>query len=150
MRVACELKIEEATDRTQLITDILSGLNLNHRRTCTSKQLSGGERKRLSIALEMVANPTIFFLDEPSSGLDEVTAFQTVQMLRDLAKQGRTVVCTIHQPSAKIFQLFDHIFVLAKGQCVYQGSPEALVPYLSRLQLQCPLHYNPADYSRLT
>lgn len=96
--------------------------------------------------MELVANPTIFFLDEPTSGLDEVTAAQCIRLLKNLAKQGKTVVCTIHQPSATIFSLFDQIFVLAKGQCVYQGGPKVMVPFLSHINLNCPLHYSPSDY----
>lgn len=80
------------------------------------------------------------------SGLDEVTAAQCVRLLKNLAKQNRTVVCTIHQPSATTFALFDHIFVLARGQCVYQGGPSVLVPFLNKLNLRCPVHYNPSDY----
>lgn len=152
MDIACELKCEENdVDRARLIADILTGLNLNHRRGSTSKQLSGGERKRLSIGLEMVANPSIFFLDEPTTGLDEVTAAQCVKLLRDMAHQSnRTVVCTIHQPSSAMFKLFDSIYVLAKGRCVYQGSPDALVDYLSLIDAQCPVNYNPADYSKIS
>lgn len=106
MGIACELKIEDSSvDRDGLIADILNGLNLNHRRGNTSNQLSGGERKRLSIGLEMVCNPSIFFLDEPTSGLDEVTAAQCIRLLRDLARKNHTVVCTIHQPSASIFKV---------------------------------------------
>lgn len=131
-----------------IIEEILNSLNLSHRRNETASTLSGGEKKRLSIALELVANPTIFFLDEPTSGLDEVTAAQCIRLLRDLAKEGRTVVCTIHQPSAAIFSLFDQIYVLAQGQCVYQGAPQALVPLLSYIKLDCPSHYNPSDYSK--
>lgn len=150
MEIACELKCEESdVDRHRLITDILTGLNLNHRRGNTSKQLSGGERKRLSIGLEMVSNPSIFFLDEPTTGLDEVTAAQCVSLLRDMAHQNnRTVVCTIHQPSSAMFKLFDSIYVLAKGRCVFQGSPDALVAYLEFINAKCPVNYNPADYSK--
>lgn len=79
-------------------------------------------------------------------GLDEVTAAQCIRLLRNLAKQNRTVVCTIHQPSATTFALFDHIFVLARGQCVFQGGPSVLVPFLNKLTLRCPTHYNPSDY----
>lgn len=79
-------------------------------------------------------------------GLDEVTAVQCIRLLRNLAKQNRTIVCTIHQPSATTFALFDHIFVLARGQCVYQGGPNVLVPFLNKLNLRCPTHYNPSDY----
>lgn len=149
MEIACELKCEEVdVDKTQMITDILGGLNLNHRRGLTSKQLSGGERKRLSIGLEMVANPSIFFLDEPTTGLDEVTAAQSIKLLRDMAHQNhRAVVCTIHQPSSAMFKLFDQIYVLAKGRCVFQGSPDALVDYVGLINATCPVNYNPADYS---
>ncbi|XP_053684808.1 ATP-binding cassette subfamily G member 4 [Sabethes cyaneus] len=146
MHIACQLKIKGKSNYDEIITQVLSDLNLNHRRNITADKLSGGERKRLSIALEMVANPSIFFLDEPTSGLDEVTAATCVRLFRDLAKQGRTVVCTIHQPSASIFALFDHIYVIARGQCVFQGSPKAVVPFLSHMHIECPRHYNPADF----
>lgn len=75
-----------------------------------------------------------------------MTAAQCIRLLKNLAKQNRTVVCTIHQPSATTFALFDHIFVLARGQCVFQGGPNVLVPFLNRLNLRCPTHYNPSDY----
>lgn len=146
MQMACSLKLKPGVDHEPVINEIFRNLNLNHRRSNYAKQLSGGERRRLSIALELVANPTIFYLDEPTSGLDEVTAAQCVRLLKNLAKQNRTVVCTIHQPSATTFALFDHIFVLARGQCVFQGGPNVLVPFLNRLNLRCPTHYNPSDY----
>lgn len=146
MHVACALKVTSRKSHEVLITEILENLNLNHRRNATAECLSGGERKRLSIALESVANPTIFFLDEPTSGLDEVTASQCIQLLKNLAKSGRTVVCTIHQPSATIFKNFDHIYVLAKGHCVYQGEPKAIIPFLTSIHLDCPKTYSPSDY----
>lgn len=146
MQMACNLKLKQGIDHELVISDILRNLNLSHRRHNFANQLSGGERRRLSIALELVANPTVFYLDEPTSGLDEVTAAQCIRLLKNLAKQNRTVVCTIHQPSATTFALFDHIFVLARGQCVFQGGPNVLVPFLSRLSLRCPTHYNPSDY----
>lgn len=146
MQMACNLKLKPGIDHEPVINEILRNLNLNHRRRNFANQLSGGERRRLSIALELVANPTIFFLDEPTSGLDEVTAAQCVRLLKNLAKENRTVIVTIHQPSATTFALFDQIFVLARGQCVFQGGPNVLVPFLSRLNLKCPTHYNPSDY----
>lgn len=150
MNLACDLKLkrDRLNNKQQLIKDILENLNLYHRRNVKANKLSGGERKRLSVALELVANPKIFFLDEPTSGLDEVTAAQCIRLLSVLAKQGHTVVCTIHQPSATIFNYFDNVFVLAKGTCVYQGSPRALVPYLRHAQKECPKHYSPSDYSK--
>lgn len=146
MQMACNLKLKSGILHEPIVNDILGNLNLSHRRHNRATELSGGERRRLSIALELVANPTIFYLDEPTSGLDEVTAAQCVRLLKNLAKQGKTVVCTIHQPSAATFALFDQIFVLARGRCVYQGGPSMLVPFLSKFHLQCPTHYNPSDY----
>ncbi|XP_058985482.1 ATP-binding cassette sub-family G member 1 [Musca domestica] len=148
MNLACDLKLKRShqQNKTELIAEILDSLNLNHRRNVNANDLSGGERKRLSVALELVANPKIFFLDEPTSGLDEVTAAQCIRLLRSLAQRGHTVVCTIHQPSATIFNYFDNVYVLAKGKCVYQGSPRALVSYLSHADKKCPKHYSPPDY----
>lgn len=146
MTVACRLKLKPGTAHEPIISEILTKLNLNHRRSQYASDLSGGEKRRLSIALELVANPSIFFLDEPTSGLDEVNAAQCVRLLKSLASQGKTVVCTIHQPSAGTFALFDQVFVLARGQCVYQGAPGQLVPYLSYMRLDCPTHYSPCDY----
>lgn len=146
MTVACNLKLKSGIAHEPIITEILTNLNLNHRRRNHAADLSGGEKRRLSIALELVANPAIFFLDEPTSGLDEVNAAQCVRLLKNLASQGKTVVCTIHQPSATTFALFDQVFVLAKGQCVYQGGPADLVPFLSYVHMDCPTHYSPADY----
>lgn len=148
MNLACDLKLKNRQGHRELITEILENLHLNHRRNVTANNLSGGERKRLSIALELVANPNIFFLDEPTSGLDEVTAAQCIRLLSRLASQGRTIVCTIHQPSATIFNYFDNIFVLAKGQCVYQGTPSAIIPFLGHINLSCPMYYSPSDYSK--
>ncbi|KAL7012314.1 hypothetical protein ACKWTF_014763 [Chironomus riparius] len=152
MMMACRLKLKHSSiengfdDYRARIDEILAGLNLTHRKESTSKTLSGGERKRLSIALELVTNPQIMFLDEPTSGLDEVTASACIRLLRDLAHKDRTIICTIHQPSAAMFDLFDNIYLLAQGQCVYSGSPKVLIPFLLSRNYTCPKYNNPADY----
>ncbi|EDW19319.1 ATP-binding cassette sub-family G member 1 [Drosophila mojavensis] len=146
MNLSCDLKLKQRHKKEEMLTEILKNLNLNHRRNVTAEKLSGGERKRLSIALELVDNPNIFFLDEPTSGLDEVTAAQCIRLLKAMAQEGRTIVCTIHQPSATIYNYFDSIYVLAKGQCVFQGTPQATIPFLRLAQIDCPRHYSPSDY----
>lgn len=69
-----------------------------------------------------------------------------MQLLQRVAHGGRTIVCTIHTPSAKIFDMFDHIYVVADGQCAYQGHGSHIVPFLQQLDLVCPMRYNPADF----
>lgn len=118
-------------------------------RDVKTERLSGGQQKRLSIALELMSNPPVFFLDEPTSGLDDVNAKNTIRLMRRLAEEGRTVVCTMHQPSASMLRLFHRIYVVAKGQCVFQGRPESIVPFLAKHGYECPTSYNPADYSML-
>lgn len=65
-----------------------------------------------------------------------------------LAQGGRTVICSIHTPSAKLFAMFDHVYVVAAGQCVFQGSGADIVPFLYTMGIQCPTHYNPADFGK--
>lgn len=83
------------------------------------------------------------------SGLDIVAIKQCVTLLVDLAKQGRTVVCTIHQPSSSLFHMFDHVYMLARGSCIYNGSPRQLVPFLSQIGQVCKPTHNPADFGTL-
>lgn len=90
--------------------------------------ISGGEKKRLSIALEILTKPTLLFLDEPTSGLDSASAFFVVQALRSVARDGRrTVVSSIHQPSNEVFALFDDLFLLSGGETVFFGEAKLAI-----------------------
>lgn len=115
---------------------------LNHQ----IRNLSGGEQKRLTIALELVDNPLVLFLDEPTTGLDSSSSTQCIQLLEKLAQEGKTIICTIHTPSALLFEMFDHVYALADGCCIYQGSSVNLVPFLKELGLACPESYTPSDF----
>ncbi|KAJ8688399.1 hypothetical protein QAD02_024194 [Eretmocerus hayati] len=149
MRVAADLKLGTNIpkyEKETIIEEILSTLGLYEHMSTLAGRLSGGQRKRLSIALELVNNPTVLFLDEPTTGLDSSSCMQVCNLLKMLSRQGKTIICTIHQPSATMFQLFDQVYVLAKGECLYQGATSNLLPYLESLKLPCPMYHNPADY----
>eukprot|EP00163_Fabomonas_tropica_P020214 TRINITY_DN3560_c0_g1_i4.p1 TRINITY_DN3560_c0_g1~~TRINITY_DN3560_c0_g1_i4.p1 ORF type:complete len:659 (+),score=111.51 TRINITY_DN3560_c0_g1_i4:69-2045(+) len=110
------------------------------------KGVSGGERKRAAIGVELITQPSVLFLDEPTSGLDSYTAVQVVDLLRDLASNGRTVCCTIHQPSSQLFAKFDNLCLVANGRIAYYGPAVDAVSYFSGIGFPCPTYSNPADY----
>jgi ABC-type multidrug transport system ATPase subunit len=108
--------------------------------------ISGGEKKRTSIGVELLINPSIIFLDEPTTGLDSTTALNVIRFLNKLAKSGRTVVSTIHQPSSEIFAEFDRLIIMVQGHIVYQGNSKQSVNYFKSIGFPIPLHSNPTDY----
>jgi ABC-type multidrug transport system ATPase subunit len=110
------------------------------------KGISGGERKRLAIAVELLTEPSVLFLDEPTSGLDAKTALNVIETVNKIAKAGRTVILTIHQPRSDIYQLFDQLLLLAKGRVAYMGSAKDAPAYFASTGFPCPVDFNPAEY----
>ncbi|KAI9095938.1 ABC-2 type transporter-domain-containing protein [Phlyctochytrium arcticum] len=114
--------------------------------------ISQEQRKRVTIGVELVARPKIVFLDEPTSGLDSQAAFNIVRLLRNLADNGQAILCTIHQPSAVLFEQFDALLLLARGgRTVYFGELghdcEQLLKYFERQGAPpCPPTANVAEY----
>jgi len=110
------------------------------------KGISGGEKRRLSIGCVLVTLPSVLVLDEPTSGLDSFTAYHLLGTLSRLAKRGRCVVLSIHQPRSDAFPLFDKITLLSKGSVVYSGLRSQLLPHFSSLGLSPPKRTNPLDF----
>ncbi|KAK2773117.1 hypothetical protein FQN52_004709 [Onygenales sp. PD_12] len=109
--------------------------------------ISGGEKRRVGIACELVTSPSVLFLDEPTSGLDAFNAFNVVECLVTLAKNfNRTIIFTIHQPRSNIVALFDQLVLLAKGKTVYSGPFSSCQPYFDHIGYSCPPGFNIADY----
>ncbi|XP_004530368.1 ATP-binding cassette sub-family G member 4 [Ceratitis capitata] len=149
MMLAAHLKLGFNTSKEykqNLIKHILTLLGLEHRYNVFAAKLSGGQKKRLAIALELISNPPVLFLDEPTTGLDSSSCSQCVSLLKKLASLGHTIVCTIHQPSALIFEMFDKLYTVVDGNCIYQGPVRELIPFLEGQDLVCPSYHNPADF----
>ena len=111
-----------------------------------SRGVSGGEKKRVAIAQTLISNPDILLLDEPTSGLDSYAASNIVDTLSNLARSGKTVICTIHQPSSELFQKFDHLILVSCGRVVYSGRPMDSVKYFEDRGHLCPIYNNPPDF----
>jgi len=153
LRYSAALRLAQSTnkERKDLVEQVILQLGLKDaantfigdefRRGC-----SGGEKRRVSIGVQLLANPSVLFLDEPTTGLDAFSALQVVHTLRDLARSGRTVIITIHQPRSDIFFLFDYITLLSHGQTVYSGPTSEVLTYFDQRGFPCPEHVNPADY----
>lgn len=110
------------------------------------KGLCPAERRKTMIAMEMVINPAILLLDEPTTGLDSAEALKVVYTLRGLSRQGRTVVAAIHQPGTEVFNLFDDVIILCRGRIAYAGSVSKMVDYFACHGYQCPRYVNPSDF----
>ena len=106
----------------QIINEVMDVTGLSERRDVPVSQLSGGQRKRVSIAVELITKPSVIFLDEPTSGLDPATEEKIMKLFRQIAESGRTVVLTTH--AMENVKLFDKIVVLMRGKLVFYGAPQ--------------------------
>ncbi len=136
LRFSALLRLPRATPRAEmekLIAQTLDQLRLSQRSNNSITRLSGGQRKRVSVGVELLAKPSILFLDEPTSGLDPATEFQLMELLRDLADTGCTIVCTTH--IMENAYLMDEMMVLVGGCLAFQGSPQGARDYFDVTKL---------------
>ena len=125
-----------------LVVRTLSSLGLLERKDLKvgspmNKTISGGQRKRLNIALELIREPSILFVDEPTSGLSSRDSENVMDLLRELALKGKLIFVVIHQPSSEIYKMFDKMIILdTGGYLIYYGNPVEAVMYFKRLDAQ--------------
>ncbi|GLH03487.1 Protein scarlet [Gryllus bimaculatus] len=136
----------KSNQRRTRISELLTELGLSGQEDTQLKYLSGGERKRLSVAVELLHDPLILFCDEPTTGLDSYNALLLIEKLQIIAKAGKIVMCSIHQPASDIFTCFNQIILLTNGKLAYHGPTNHVLTYFSSLGSPCPSNYNPADF----
>ncbi|KNC80168.1 hypothetical protein SARC_07461 [Sphaeroforma arctica JP610] len=148
LRLPASVSAEETKVR---VDSLLAELGLAHVQdsyigNAILRGVSGGERKRVNIGTELVTEPSLVFMDEPTTGLDSFNALNIVFTMNKLCQNNRTIVTTIHQPRSNIYGMFDNLLLLSKGRVVYFGGAEEAVDYFSKLNFVAPSHFNPADY----
>ncbi|XP_064272694.1 broad substrate specificity ATP-binding cassette transporter ABCG2 isoform X3 [Passer domesticus] len=148
LRLPKSVKEEEKNERVnQIIKELgLSKVADSKVGTQFSRGVSGGERKRTNIGMELITDPAILFLDEPTTGLDASTANAVLLLLKRMSKQGRTIIFSIHQPRYSIFRLFDTLTLLAAGRMLYHGPAQHAIDYFQSIGYQCEHYNNPADF----
>lgn len=156
MTIMAHLKLDRRVKKREaqmIIKDILerTGLmkcaNIRIGADGEGKVLSGGEKKRLAFATELLTQPAILFCDEPTTGLDSYNAQKLVETLQELAvKRNTAILCTIHQPSSQLFAMFDQVIFLAEGRVAFFGDPDEAIEFFGDNGYKCPQNYNPADY----
>ncbi|KAL3830815.1 hypothetical protein ACJIZ3_019617 [Penstemon smallii] len=155
LSLAAELQLQDlfsVEERDEYVNNLLLKLGLagcaNSRvGDAKVRGISGGEKKRLSLACELIASPSVIFADEPTTGLDAFQAEKVMETLRQLAQDGHTVICSIHQPRGSVYAKFDDIVLLTEGSLVYAGpARDESIAYFSKFGYVCPDHVNPAEF----
>ncbi|KAK6917510.1 Toll/interleukin-1 receptor homology (TIR) domain [Dillenia turbinata] len=132
------LVVIEQLGLTQCKNSLIGGQHL--------RGISGGERKRVCIGEELLINPSLLLLDEPTSGLDSTMASRIVFMLWKMSRSGRTIVMSIHQPSSRLFYMFEKILLLSEGHSLYFGKGESVMDYFSSIGYAPSIAMNPSDF----
>jgi ABC-type multidrug transport system ATPase subunit len=147
LHFSARLRLGPAAYAPATVDTLISDLALARVADTRVKDLSGGERRRVSIGVEAVHDPAVLILDEPTSGLDSASALQIVAALQAMASGGRTVVLSIHQPGARIVKMFDAVLLLAAGSVLHHGTVDALGALLADAGLRLPPHVDVVEFA---
>ncbi|XP_077659259.1 broad substrate specificity ATP-binding cassette transporter ABCG2-like [Urocitellus parryii] len=131
-------------EKNERINKVIEDLDLSE--VADSKVLSRGEKKRTSVAMELIADPPILFLDRPTTGLHISTANTVLLLLKRISEQGPTIIFTINHPRYSIFKLFDSLTLLASGKLLYQGPAQKALEYFASAGYPCELYNSPAVF----
>ncbi|XP_028166609.1 protein scarlet-like isoform X2 [Ostrinia furnacalis] len=132
--------------RAKRVQQLLGELGVANCTRTKLKALSGGERKRVALAVQLLNDPPILFCDEPTTGLDSWAASAVVSRLRKLAIGGKLVICSVHQPASGVFELFHQVVLLANGRMAFHGTIEQADIFFTSLGFKCPMGFNAAEY----
>ncbi|KAG0298811.1 hypothetical protein BGZ96_006202 [Linnemannia gamsii] len=138
-------------DKLARVDAVMDELNLTHIKNtkvggAVIRGISGGEKRRVTIGIELLSSPSVLLLDEPTSGLSSTDALNVANAIKELARKGRTVILTVHQPRSDIYELFDDLLLLSKGKVVYFGKAQTAAAYFEALGHEVPVGWNVADY----
>ena len=141
------LKSDLSNEAISLLVDcMLQELHLDQVQNTLTGNLSGGEKRRLSLGIELVVRPSILFCDEITSGLDSHNATSVMNLLKKVAECGATVLVTLHQPNSKIFNMLDALYLMKQGQCIYHGPVAKVAGYFENRGFSMPIAYGTADW----
>lgn len=148
---SAKFKLRDYTGLELKVNGSLAKLNLEkckHTRIGTEfkRGVSGGEKKRCCIAMELVNEPNVLFLDEPTTGLDSVNAEDVVACMKELANEGKIIISTIHQPSVDMLKMFDKLLIMHEGRAVYHGSYQAIQGFYQSHGVTIPNYVNQVEY----
>ncbi|KJP89753.1 hypothetical protein AK88_00461 [Plasmodium fragile] len=147
-----KLDIRDKNKLRELVHSVLDIMSLSHVKDTIVgdafvRGISGGQRKRLSIANEILSNPPLLLMDEPTSGLDSSSALSLVECIQRIATiSNTTIISSLHQPSSQVFSKFDRLIAITNGYIIYHGKTTNLSKYLKKVGFICPYGWNIADY----
>ncbi|KAG9241223.1 P-loop containing nucleoside triphosphate hydrolase protein [Calycina marina] len=140
------------SNRKKRIDELLDSFGLQEQQhtiigTPIRKGISGGQKRRVSVASQLITGPKLLFLDEITSGLDSAASWEVISFIKSIAKRHNLIViASIHQPSTSTFTLFDKVLLLSGGRSHYFGTAANLAPFFGKINCPIPLYTNPAEF----
>lgn len=145
--------IYSSNEKIRKAEKLIEALGLSHIANCkiddgSGNRISGGQRKRVDIAIELISEKKLIFLDEPTTGLDAATSVSFINTIQNLVREyNLSVIMSIHQPRSSILEQFDKILLLSQGMTIYFGTLKEILDHFEESGYKCPYDENPADFS---